>query len=113
MRRNVTSWGAVLRSAGEQIQPASTCVVRTLLSQPIGGSMHTWYCPAGTFAANSRAGFRVPVMTLVSVPFCSTFTWLPDSGRPSPSLITLTVSLSEAPLLEAELAVALARGAGA
>src|SRR5690242_3543098 len=104
-RRNVTSCGLVLRSAGEQIQPASTCVVRTLLPQPIGGWMHTWYCPAGTLEANSRAGLRVPVTTLVSVPVCSTFTWVPGSGRPSPSLITLTVSLSAAPWLEAELAV--------
>src|SRR5438067_8455369 len=70
--------------------------------------MHTWYCPAGTLEANSRAGFRVPVTTLVSVPVCSTFTAVPGSGRPSPSLTTLTVSLSAAPLLEAELAVGVA-----
>ena len=42
--------------------------------------MHTWYCPAGTFAANSRAEFRVPVMTLASVSFCNTVTWLPGGG---------------------------------
>jgi hypothetical protein len=51
IRRNVTTWGPFLRSAAEQIQPASACVLRTSLPQPIGGSMHTWYCPAGTFAA--------------------------------------------------------------
>src|SRR5262249_6590589 len=111
-RRNVTSCGLVLRSAGEQIQPASTCVVRTLLPQPTGGWMHTWYCPAGTLEANSRAGLREPVTTLVSVPVCSTFTWVPGSGRPTPSLMTLTVSLSAAPLLEAELAVGVAGGGG-
>ena len=43
--------------------------------------MHTWYFPAGTFAANSRAGFRVPDATLASVPFCSTFTGLPDDAQ--------------------------------
>ena len=98
VRRNVTSWGPVLTSAAEQIQPASTCVVRTALTQPIGGSTHTWYCPAGTFTANSRAEFRVPDTTLVSVPSASTFTWLPETLRPSvPSSTTLTVSLRAAP----------------
>ena len=41
IRRNVTTWGPFLRSAVEQIQAASTCVPRTALPQPIGGSMHT------------------------------------------------------------------------
>src|SRR5580700_5231050 len=68
VRRNVTSAEPVLTSAAEQIQPASTCVVRTALLQPIGASTHTWYCPAGTLAVNSRAEFRVPDATLVSVP---------------------------------------------
>ena len=107
VRRNVTSAGPVLRSAAEQIQPASTCVVRTALPQPIGGSTHTWYWPAGTFAANSRAGFSAPVTTLVSVPSFSTFTWLPETLRPSvlPS-VTLTVSLRGGPLVAAALALA-------
>ena len=50
-----------LTSAAEQIQPASTCVVRTALAQPIGALTHTWCTVlAGTFAANSRAEFRRP-----------------------------------------------------
>src|SRR5580692_484158 len=111
VRRNVTSWGPVLTSAAEQIQPASTCVVRTALPQPIGGLTHTWYCPAGTFAENSRAEFSAPDTTLVSVPFFSTFTWLPERLRPSVlSWTTLTVSLCAGPLVADALALALAVG---
>src|SRR5581483_10082241 len=68
IRRNVTTWGPFLRSAVEQIQPASACVLRTSLPQPIGGSMHTWYCPAGTLAAKSWAGLRTPDAALASDP---------------------------------------------
>jgi hypothetical protein len=39
----------------EQIQPASTCVARTALPQPGGGSMHTWYWLAGSGICASSA----------------------------------------------------------
>ena len=108
VRRNVTSWGPDLTSAAEQIKPAITWVPRVALSHPIGGSMHTWYCPAGTFAANSRAEFRDPDATVASVPLCSTFTGLPETLSTSlPSWTTLTVSLTAGPLVAAELALGL------
>ena len=99
VRRNVTSRGPELTSAAEQIKPATTWVPPVALPHPGGGSMHAWYCPAGTFAANSRAEFREPDATLASVPFCSTFTGLPETLSPTlPSWITLTVSLTAGPL---------------
>ena len=97
-----------MTSAAEQIQSASACVVRTALPQPGGGLTHTWYCPAGTFAANSRAEFRAPDTTLVSVPSARTFTGLPDTLSPSvPSSTTLTVSVRAGPLVADALALVL------